>query len=98
MPRYLIQSGRIGGPGSRYFRANKRRKLRYWMFPGVNLFLRIALVLVFLASTLPAAMVIRCGAILDVRKGELVKNAVIVVDKDVLAGINPAVPSGAEVI
>ena len=73
-------------------------KLRYWRFPGVNLFLRIALVFVFLASTLPAAVVIRCGAMLDVRKGELIPKAVIVVDRGVIAGINVAVPSGAEVV
>jgi len=42
--------------------------------------------------------VIRCGAVLDVRKGELIRNAVIVVDKGVIAGINIAVPSGAEAI
>jgi imidazolonepropionase-like amidohydrolase len=54
--------------------------------------------LTFCALTLPAATVIRCGAMLDVRKGELVKNAVIVVDKGVIAGINIAVPSGADVI
>src|ERR1700722_10896125 len=83
---------------SRYFRTNKRMKLRYWRFPGVNLFLRIALVFVFLASTLPAVTVIKCGAMLDVPKGELIRNAVIVVDKGVVAGINIAVPSGAEVV
>ena len=54
--------------------------------------------LTFCALTLHAATVIRCGAMLDVRKGELVKNAVIVVDKGVIAGINIAVPSGADVI
>ncbi len=41
---------------------------------------------------------IRCGSLLDVRKGELIKNAVIVIDKGVIAGINIAVPGGAEVI
>src|SRR3984885_12618594 len=35
---------------------------------------------------------------LDVRKGELIPNAVIIVDKGVVAGINIAVTSGAEVI
>jgi imidazolonepropionase-like amidohydrolase len=35
---------------------------------------------------------------LDVRKGTLIPNAVIVVDKGVIAGINIAAPGGAEVI
>jgi imidazolonepropionase-like amidohydrolase len=60
--------------------------------------LRIIFLLAFCALTLPAATVIRCGALLDVRKGELIKNAVIVVDGGHIVGINVAVPSGAEVI
>jgi imidazolonepropionase-like amidohydrolase len=52
----------------------------------------------FCALTLPAATAIRCGAMLDVRKGELVPNAVIVVDGGHIVGINVAAPSGAEVI
>jgi imidazolonepropionase-like amidohydrolase len=35
---------------------------------------------------------------LDVRKGELIPNAVIVVDKGIVAGVNVAVPEGAAVI
>ncbi len=47
---------------------------------------------------LRAATVIRCGALLDVRKGELIPNAVIIVDKGAVAGVNVAVPAGAETI
>ena len=50
------------------------------------------------ASILPAATVIRCGSLLDVRKGELIRNAVIVVDNGVIAGINIAAPNGADVV
>lgn len=48
--------------------------------------------------SLPAATVIRCGSLLDVRKGELVHDAVIVVDHGLIVGVNTSVPSGAEVI
>ena len=41
---------------------------------------------------------IRCGAMLDVRKGELIPHAVIVVDRGVIQGVNIAAPAGAEVI
>lgn len=50
------------------------------------------------AALSPAATVIRCGNLLDIRKGELIPNAVIVVDKNVVVGVNIAVPSGAEEI
>ena len=65
---------------------------------GVNSALRVALYLAFSALTLPAATVIRCGSMLDVRKGELIPNAVIVVDKGVIQGVNIPQPHGAEVI
>src|SRR5579863_10513228 len=48
--------------------------------------------------TLPAATVIRCGAMLDVRKGELIKNVVIVVDGGHIVGVNVSAPTGADVI
>jgi imidazolonepropionase-like amidohydrolase len=48
--------------------------------------------------SLPAATVIRCGSLLDVRKGELIPNAAIVIDNGVIAGVNIAVPSGADAI
>ena len=60
--------------------------------------MRTLLLLTLCALTLPAATVIRCGAMLDVRKGELIKNAVIVVDAGRVMGVNVAVPGGAEVI
>jgi imidazolonepropionase-like amidohydrolase len=50
------------------------------------------------ALSLSAATVIRCGSLLDVRKGELIRNAVIVVEKGVIQGVNVAPPGGAEVI
>lgn len=46
----------------------------------------------------PAATVIRCGNLLDIRKGELIPNAVIVVDKKAIVGVNLVVPSGADEI
>ncbi|HTB10829.1 MAG TPA: amidohydrolase family protein [Bryobacteraceae bacterium] len=60
--------------------------------------MRTSVLLFFCASILPAATVIRCGSMLDVRKGELIKNAVIVVDNGVITGINVTPPSGATVI
>jgi imidazolonepropionase-like amidohydrolase len=58
--------------------------------------------LIFLFSicslALPAATAIRCGALLDVRKGALIPNPVIVVDKGIVVGVNVAVPDGAAVI
>jgi imidazolonepropionase-like amidohydrolase len=48
--------------------------------------------------TLPAATVIKCGSLLDVRKGELIENAAIVVDNGVILGVNIGVPAGVEVI
>ncbi|MGA3187097.1 MAG: amidohydrolase family protein [Bryobacteraceae bacterium] len=50
------------------------------------------------ALTLPAATVIKCGSMLDVRKGELIHDAVILVDKGVIVGVNIGAPNGAEVI
>ena len=41
---------------------------------------------------------IKCGSLLDVRKGELIPNAVIVVDGASIVGVNLPVPAGAEVI
>jgi len=55
-------------------------------------------ILVLGALSLHAATVIRCGALLDVRKGELIPHAVLVIDHGVVVGINVAVPDGAEVI
>jgi imidazolonepropionase-like amidohydrolase len=60
--------------------------------------LRTAVLVILCASALPAATVIHCGSLLDVRKGELIHNAVIVVDKGLIVGVNIAAPSGAEVI
>jgi imidazolonepropionase-like amidohydrolase len=60
--------------------------------------LRIAFFFAFSALSLPAATVLRCGSMLDVRKGELIPNAVIVVVNRVIAGVNIAVPGGAETI
>jgi imidazolonepropionase-like amidohydrolase len=54
--------------------------------------------LLLCAVSLPAATVIHCGSLLDVRKGELIRNAVIVVDKGLIVGVNVAAPGGAEVI
>jgi imidazolonepropionase-like amidohydrolase len=48
--------------------------------------------------TLPAATVIKCGSLLDVRKGELIPDAAIVVDNGVILGVNIGVPAGAGVI
>jgi len=42
--------------------------------------------------------VIKCGSLLDVRKGELIENAAIVVDNGVILGVDIGVPAGAEVI
>jgi imidazolonepropionase-like amidohydrolase len=58
---------------------------------------RIALIFLFSLS-LPAATVIHCGSLLDVRKGELIPNAVIVIVNGIIAGVNIAAPSGADVI
>ena len=60
--------------------------------------LRNILLLCICALSLSAATVIRCGALLDVRKGELISNAVIVVDKGLVVGVNVAVPAGADTI
>ena len=42
--------------------------------------------------------VIKCGSLLDVRKGELIPNATIVVENGGIVGVNVAAPSGSEVI
>jgi imidazolonepropionase-like amidohydrolase len=60
--------------------------------------LRLAILFAFCVLSLPAATVIRCGSLLDVRKGELIPNAAIVIDNGVIAGVNIAVPSGADAI
>lgn len=60
--------------------------------------MRIAIFLALCASTLPAATVIRCGSVLDVRKGELISNATIVVEKGLVLGVNIAAPAGSETI
>ncbi len=60
--------------------------------------MRTTFLLLFCALTLPAATVIKCGALLDVRKGERIKNAVIVVDAGRIVGVNVAAPGGSEVI
>jgi imidazolonepropionase-like amidohydrolase len=48
--------------------------------------------------SLQAATALRCGALLDVRKGELLHDAVIVVDNGLIVGVNIGIPAGAEVI
>jgi imidazolonepropionase-like amidohydrolase len=58
----------------------------------------LRIILFLCALTLPGATVIRCGAMLDVRKGELISNAVIVIENGVIVGVNIGVPNGAEVI
>ena len=60
--------------------------------------MRLAILFAFCVPSLPAATVIRCGSLLDVRKGELIPNAAIVIDNGVIAGVNIAVPSGADAI
>jgi imidazolonepropionase-like amidohydrolase len=60
--------------------------------------LRNAFLLTFCAFTLPAATVIKCGSLLDVRKGELIANATIVVENGSIVGVNVPAPAGAEVI
>jgi imidazolonepropionase-like amidohydrolase len=65
---------------------------------GAKSDLRLAILFAFCVLSLPAATVIRCGSLLDVRKGELIPNAAIVIDNGVIAGVNIAVPSGADAI
>ncbi|HVO97952.1 MAG TPA: amidohydrolase family protein [Bryobacteraceae bacterium] len=60
--------------------------------------MRIALFLFLCASALPAATVIRCGSLLDVKKGELISNATIVVEKWIVLGVNIAAPAGSETV
>ena len=60
--------------------------------------MRTIFLLSFCALTLPGATVIKCGSLLDVRKGELIPNATIVVENGSIVGVNVAAPSGAEVI
>ena len=60
--------------------------------------MRVAILLALCASTLPAATVIRCGSLLDVKKGELIPNATIVVEKGLVLGVNITAPAGAETI
>ncbi len=60
--------------------------------------MRLAILLTLCASTLPAATVIRCGSLLDVKKGELIPNATIVVEKGIVLGVNIAAPAGSEVV
>ncbi len=50
------------------------------------------------AALSSAATVIRCGNLLDIRKGELIANASIVIDQKTIVGVNVAVPSGASEI
>jgi imidazolonepropionase-like amidohydrolase len=60
--------------------------------------LRFAIFLFLCASTLPAATVIRCGQLLDVREGKLIPNATIVVEKGIVLGVNIAAPAGSDTI
>jgi imidazolonepropionase-like amidohydrolase len=59
----------------------------------------LAASLLTLASTLPAATIIHCGKLLDVRKGALGADAVIVVDGGTITAAGPAasvaIPSGS---
>src|SRR5581483_12467683 len=48
--------------------------------------------------SLTAATAIQCGRLLDVRKGELIPNAVILIDGSTITAVGPnlAIPAGAE--
>ena len=70
-------------------------------FPGSNP-VRLFLPACFAASLLPAATVIHCGKLLDVRQGVLIGDAVIVVDHGEIAAAGPAasisIPPGSDKI
>ena len=57
--------------------------------------MRFAILISILSHGLTAATALQCGRLLDVRKGELATNAVIVVDGGVIASIGTSVPAGA---
>ncbi len=50
---------------------------------------------VILAHTLSAATAIQCGHLLDVRKGELIPNAVIIIDGSTITSVSKSVPAVA---
>ena len=64
--------------------------------------MRLVLLFSLIGSSLPAATVIRCGNLLDVRKGELVRSAAIVVEGTIIKSAGPAasvtIPAGANII
>jgi len=57
---------------------------------------RLAIFTIFLSQMLAAATAVQCGNLLDVRKGELVPNAVILIDGSSIASVGPglAIPAG----
>jgi imidazolonepropionase-like amidohydrolase len=57
--------------------------------------LRFAILTALISSALPAATAIQCGKLLDVGKGELVSNVVIVVDGSSILTVGSAAPAGA---
>ncbi|HLH39660.1 MAG TPA: amidohydrolase family protein [Bryobacteraceae bacterium] len=59
--------------------------------------MRLILSLVLIAAALPAATAIHCGKLLEVRTGELIPNATILVDGRTIrqAGANVVAPAGA---
>ena len=61
--------------------------------------MRIAILLVFLTSALPAATAIHCGKLLDVRKSTVISKAVILVDSGRISAAGAAasvtIPAGA---
>ncbi len=64
--------------------------------------LRIAILLALSALQLCATTVIRCGQLVDVRKGALIANASIFIDGNLISAVqsisNSEIPSGAKVI
>ena len=58
--------------------------------------MRSAVLFTILSHTLMAATAVQCGKLLDVRKGELISNAVIVIDAGTIASFGAAVPAGAD--
>ncbi len=57
--------------------------------------MRFAILISILSYALPGATAIQCGKLVDVRKGELISNAVIVVDGAMIRSVDSTVPSGA---
>ncbi len=57
--------------------------------------MRFTILATILSHTLTAATAIQCGKLVDVRKGELISNAVIVVEGGVITSVGTTVPAGS---